>query len=198
MFWGKTKARLASGERVLGRFELAGSGIELPGSLSWSAESGAMVEVVEPTWKRRVGTENLTIDGGVEESDAVTLHDAIVRTTTLDERVKRVGGYILVLGGHIDQRVKWEKAEFGSINLAEWRGKTGLSFSSPRPHRRSGSSFVWRPPESEKVGVRGAQLRFKTKLNETFGDVPSWAFQTDQCMVVDARRPMRVADFVHR
>jgi hypothetical protein len=57
-----------------------------------------VVELVDPVWKRKINTENLTIYGVLGESDEVTLLDAIARTTTLDDKVRRVSGYTLVLG----------------------------------------------------------------------------------------------------
>jgi hypothetical protein len=50
VIWERTRARLLAGETVLGYFEIAGTDDPLPGSLRWNADSGAMVELLDPKW----------------------------------------------------------------------------------------------------------------------------------------------------
>jgi hypothetical protein len=196
VIWSKTRERLQAGEAVLGHFEFVGSGEPLPGSLRWSSDNGALIELVEPRWRRPVNTEGLTLHGLIEENDPITLLGGIVRTTTLDDRVKRIWAYTLALGDHIDPGATWEKAIYASANLPEWRGITGLSHSLPDlPNGSHGYRIDWEPPAAQEVSVKGARLRFGTGVEQEVGLMPAYSLRSRQQVVVEARRSLRMEVF---
>jgi hypothetical protein len=196
VIWSKTRERLQAGEAVLGHFEIVGSDEPLPGSLRWSPDDGALIELVEPRWQRPVNTEGLTLHGLIEDNDPITLLGGIIRTTALDDRVKRIWAYTLALGEHIDPDATWEKAVYASANLPEWRGITGLSHSLPDLSNGSyGYRIDWEPPPAQEVSVKGARLRFGTGVERDVGLVPAYSLRSRQQVVVETRRPLRLEAF---
>ena len=192
MNW-KTKTRLLAGEAVLGYFEIAGSDEPLPGHLHWTPESGAIIEVVDAHWQRPINTEHLTVHGLLEESDPVTLLDGIVRRTTHDHRVKRIGSYTLAFGEHIKSDSTWDRAVYVSRNLAEWRRATGLDHSLPDgPGNRLRYRIDWEPPSTDEVSVKGARLKFATGVESDVGLMPAYTLRSKQHVIVEARRPQRL------
>jgi hypothetical protein len=160
---------------------------------------GAMIELVEPRWRKPVNTEYLTIHGLLGESDLITLIGGIVRTTVLDDRVKRIGAYTLALGDHIEPTATWEKAIYKSVNLPEWRGITGLDHSLPdKPDGSYGYRIDWERPPTQEVSVKGAQLKFVTNVEQEVGLMPDYSLRSQQRVVVEARRPLRIEAFSHR
>jgi hypothetical protein len=187
------KARLLAGEAVLGYFEIAGSDDPLPGHLRWTPESGAMIEVVDPRWQKRVNTEHLTVHGLLGESYPITLLNGIVRTTVLDDRIKRIGAYTLALGEHIQPESTWDRAIYVSRNLAEWRGITGLDHSLPySPDGRHHYRIDWAAPPVDEVSVKGARLKFATNVEWEIGLMPVYTLGSQQRVVVEPRRPQRL------
>jgi hypothetical protein len=197
MIWSKTKERLAAGETLVGHFGPAGSDDAVPGIIRWSAEDGALLELIEHmTWPGELGGAYFTVHGAIEEGDAITLPDAWVKTTTMGDRVKRITGATLLLGEHVEPSTRWPRAILATANLAEWRGTTGLSGSRPNRRKRPGHFRIdWQPPEGEEVAVRGAKLRFFTESKYHVGKIPSWSIETQQKVVVDSRRPCRIDVF---
>lgn len=200
MIWHKTRTRLIAGEPVLGWFHLSGSDNVVPGLLRWSSDSGAMIELVDSTdWGVPLNTEHLTVHGVLEESDAITLLEAIVRTTTMEDEVKRIGAYTLVLGEHIESDTTWERAIYASANLAEWRGATGLTHSLPGgPEQPFHYRIDWEPPEVQEFSARGARMRFVTEVDREIGLMPKFSLGSRQRLVVEPGRPMRIAELSRR
>ena len=193
MIWSKTKARLLAGESVLGHFEILGSGEPLPGAMRWDPGNGAMIELVDPNWRQPINTEHIALHGLLEENDPITLLDGIVRTTILDDRVKRISAYTMTLGDHIDPGATWEKAIYTTANLAEWRGITGLDHSLPdspdhSPHYR----IEWKSPPVQEVSVKGATLKFVTDVEREVGLMATYMLGSQQRVAVEAHRPMRL------
>lgn len=158
-----------------------------------------MIELVDPRWQIPLSTEHLTVHGVIEESDPITLLNAIVRTTTLDGRVKRIGSYTLAMGDHIKSDTTWERAIYASANLPEWRGVTGLSHSLPdAPKQVFHYRIDWKPPAVQEVSVRGARLRFVTEVDREVGLMPKYSLGSRQRVVVEPRLPIRLHDLSQR
>jgi hypothetical protein len=196
VIWSRTRARLQAGETVLGHFEIPGSEEPLPGCLRWSPDNGAIIEFVDPQLRKPINTEGLTVHGLLEENDPITLLDGIVKTTVLDDRVKRIGAFTLALGDHIEPGATWEKAVYASVNLAEWRGVTGLTHSLPdNPDGSYRYRLDWEPPPVQEVSVKGARLKFVTDVERRVGLMPDYSLRSRQRVVVEARRPLRLQAF---
>jgi hypothetical protein len=194
-----TMDRLLAGEAVLGHFESAGSDNDLPGYLRWSAEHGAMVELLDPRWRLRVNTEHLTLHGLIEDSEPITLLDGLVRRTDLDHRVKRISAATLALGEHISPADTWERAIYATANLAEWSNLTGLGHStSDGPNAAPRFHLDWQRPPVQEVAVRGARLKFATDVDRQVGLMPTYSLETHRRLLVEARRPTRIEAFSRR
>jgi hypothetical protein len=200
VIWDKASERLKSGESILGSFGLSGSEESLPGLLRWSPDSGAMIELNEPAkWPVQVGSEHLTIHGVIEDSNAITLLDSVIRTTTFDDQTKRIGSYTLVLGEHIESNTTWDRAIYSTTHLPEWRGITGLTHSvKDAPRKRLRYSVDWKPPAVQEASVRGALLRFVTDIDREVGQMPAYSLTSRQRVVARPRRPMRIEAFSQR
>ncbi len=199
MIWSKTRDRLRAGEAVLGHFEIAGSNEDLPGHLRWTPDDGAVVELLDPRWRSPVNTEHLTLHGVIEESDPITMLDGLVRTTVLDDRVKRISAATLALGEHVEPTDTWERAVYSTANLGEWSKASGLGHSvSDGPDGSPRFQIAWQRPSVQEVSVGGARLKFATDVDRLVGLMPEYSLCTHRRVLVEARRPARIEDLSRR
>lgn len=199
--WDKTKTALRSGEYVTGHFAPAGSDLDTPGVLRWSAESGANLDLIGDTsrWPAQFGDERYAIHGLLSDGDQITLLDAMVRTTSFDRQLRRMSSSTLALGAHIELGHRWTRAIYSTANLSEWRADTGIKPSRPAPRRRPHDLRVdWRPPTREEVRIAGAQLAFAGQSSATIAYAPRWTIDTWQVVAVNADRALTVDDYYRR
>src|SRR4051812_18066466 len=102
---------LRSGEMVAGHFWVSGDRREVPGTLRWRPDRGALIELTEaPTRWPLFDHGDFVVHGDTRGGLPVTLLDPRVKRVSLGDRVSQVNAYTLALGAHTDPRTRWPAA----------------------------------------------------------------------------------------
>src|SRR4051812_41991317 len=124
----RVRSALLAGEVLRGRFSIAGTGVDAPGTLVWSFDAGAVVDLIGDTsdWSADFSLE-LTLHGSIEDGNRVTIHYARVPSISAHQRVRRLIGSTVALGMYVDDSARWSRAIYSTANLSEWIPETGLT-----------------------------------------------------------------------
>jgi hypothetical protein len=197
MVWNKTRRALLAGEHVTGHFQPAGSDVATPGLLWWSADGGALVELIGGTegWPTDRGEPHHVIYGETREGDSFTLPKGWVKSVAFGDEVTRFKSSMLVLGEHVAPERRWPRSIYSTANLSEWRADTGLDFSYPnrrkRPHH---FRLDCQPPTRDEVDVSGARLSFVGDAETQVGYAAEWSISTRQKVIANTDEPLTIAE----
>lgn len=200
MFSARTQAALLDGRDLLGHFGPAETSPTTPGLLSWSAEYGARLELVEPEdkWPNDMGGAQFTVHGVTRDGDDITLLNTWIRHQTIDDRTTGVSGSTLVLGEHIGLETLWPQASYGTANLTEWVREHGRSFSYPVPSDIDKPRLDWKPPAARVVELPDSTLTFGIWMsNDGATYAADWSMRTRQHLGVRLKTALSLND-LHR
>lgn len=192
---------LRSGEMVAGHFWVLGDTREVPGTLRWRPDRGALIELTEaPTGWPLFDHGDFVVHGDTRGGLALTLLDPRVKQVSLGDRVSQVNAYTLALGAHTDPRTRWPAAVFSTSALSEWRDDTGIKVSHPgQPDDWNKVRLDWEPPARDEVPVAGASLTFAGRMSDSgWGSRPDWTVCTWQVVEVDPRVPLTMHQYQAR
>jgi hypothetical protein len=185
----RTRAAAVAGEVMRGEFTPAGSDLVAAGTLTWSEEDGAWLELIGETygWPTDFASRNV-IHGIIEGRDEVTLLETMVRRVALGDRTTALSATNLALGCHVTEETRWERAIYSTTNLAEWFADTGLRPKFPESSDEA-TGMLWRRPAPVELRLPRAAAKFSGYADmDMVGYRPSWSVITGQQLVVDLRR----------
>ncbi len=195
------RTALLDGERVIGRFDVAGADHGVPGVLAWQADSGATLELIDdaPGFPRAFASDTLTVHGQLRGGKSVTLLDARLTQIT-NGRPSRLHAATLALGAVTDARQPWPRAIYSTAALSEWRNDTGIQFSRPARRKRPHDFRLdYKEPTADVVVVPTAQLTFTGQMDTSMiGYRPDFWMRNRAVMIVDSVRPRAIGDLLGR
>jgi len=187
----RTRAALLAGEVVRGEFAPGKSDLATPGTLAWSAESGADLVLIGDTagWPGDLGKYRHAVQGVIDGRDAVTILHAGVRQISAFGRTSALRATTLALGEHIDEATRWSRAIYETTNLSEWIAASGLQHVSADEPGEGASGILWEPPPRHDFQLPRADAAFIGHAEmDPVGYMSSWSVVTSQRLVVDVRR----------
>jgi hypothetical protein len=194
----RTRAAAHAGEVMRGEFTPANSGLVAAGTLTWSQDDGARLELIGDTqgWPSDFGSRHV-IHGVIDGGDDVTLVDAMARSVALGDQPTTFSALTLALGAHVDEATRWERAIYSTTNLAEWIGDTGLETVHPdAPDDPRG--MLWRRPMPIELRLPRAAAMLSGFAHFDPSGPPSWSVTTGQQLVVNLRRRATASDLHSR
>ena len=137
---------IVRGATLGGEFWIAQTTTRSAGTLVWSFEKGAVLELIGHTrgWPTDLGQFHHTVHGVLEGTVEITLFDAGVRSMTAVNSPTTLGGFTLVSGANTTPATKWRRVVFETANLGGWVRDTGRVPHYSAPGVRDG--VVRSPP----------------------------------------------------
>ena len=128
---GPVKARLLAGESLGGHFWPAEGGEAAHGVLSFTAEDGCRVELIERgvRWPHKLGGPWFALHGETLDGVELSFLDAWVGQISAGEQVLRLHASTLAIGALTNTQERWTRAICSTANLSEWQPENGLTFS---------------------------------------------------------------------
>jgi hypothetical protein len=188
----KLQRRLEEERQVPGLFRPAGADFETPAVLTWSAETGGALELVDMSdpWPADF-EETFTVHGKPHEGEPVTLLRARVRKKLLGDRTSHVVGWTLALGDHVHPGDRWPVATYRPGTLHEWLPETGLSIE--HPHEDMSRLVVeWNAPERRTVALPDAEIALSPGADWTWAYSPGWSIDTSMTFSVKPIEPLTI------
>ena len=174
---------------VRGEFWIAGSKVVSPGTLEWTFESGASLELIGDSdgWPTDLGRFHHVVHGVLDAGEDVTLFDAGVRSLTLGRRPTALSGNTLIWGANTTPDFRWARAVYETANLAGWVADNGLEAHFSRKRQMDG--VVIKEARNRPVTLPRADAFLATEVDvDPFVYQASWSVTARQRLVVDARR----------
>jgi hypothetical protein len=196
----KARDALAAGEHLVGHFWPSGSDFAAPGFLSWSHDDGVTVELIVedegPQWPALGADHQFVMHARTDTGDDLTVPDAWIKTTTgFDHAARRVRGLTLLLGEHTEHDRRWPTVFYGTANLSEWVGETGLRGPS---HDGNSIAVTWTRPVPQPLRLPGAQGALIGRADPGAASVaPRRSITTSHNVRLDPDRPRSAAE-LHR
>jgi hypothetical protein len=202
----KTLAGLSGERPALGHFTLPelkeGDGVI--GTLSWSAEDGAELVLLDPgpTWTLNDLNDSDDVYGLLADNTLVTLPRAAVRGYTVSAmREVKVRGMTLLIGASVEATETWTDIWFRTAHLHEWLGWTGLETQErehDEEHRVTAVSALWRPPETVWMGREDGTLTLSVTLNAPASHGPEQEFVTKVGVRATPQEPCGIDELERR
>ncbi len=168
--------------------------------MSWSDADGVTVELIVdsegPQWPPLGADHKFVMHARTDTGDDLTVPDAWVKTRTgFDDAARRVRGATLLLGEHTEREAAWPTVFYGTANLSEWLGETGLAWPG---HDADGIAVTWKPPAAQDLRLPGAQGALIGRADPApVGVTPRWSITTSRNLKIDPARRQTVVE-LHR
>lgn len=197
-----TRAALDSGSHLYGMFWPEGSDKTTAGTLQWSNDDGAEVELIawdgSDGWPSAIDSEPFDVLGSRRDGTLVSLRAARIRSTSLWDGLQCFRSSSVALGAHVNWAQPWTCAVYETANLFGWRNLDGLAFSfgKDQPNR-----LEWEPLKPDTVTLAdGTSLSFESRMPTGALTRPQrqWSIEQRQVLRVTPPRPMTVDELRRR
>lgn len=194
MSTSKLEQRLEGGEPVTGIFRPSGASesFATPGVLTWSNDTGALLELAERSdpWPQDFG-ERFTVHGNTHEGGPITLLDARVRRLSSFDRASHVESWTLAMGTLMNSDDVWSIAKYRPGSLHEWLPETGLSIEHLDDQFDS-VRVEWRRPERRTTIMDGGEVSINPGRYYSWSYSPRWLIETTMTFGVRANPPLTI------